>query len=88
MEKEEKYIFNRTEGDKGYKAEDRWKNKNLFKKIVKFFTPEPPKFNMPKSQSCMKCNAYSPRIRMTEGGAYYRCRNHGEFFLKSFFVKE
>jgi len=87
MDKENKYIYNRIEGDKGYNAEDRWKNKSLFKKIVKFFTPEPPIFSMPKSQSCKICNAFSPRVRMTEGGAYYRCHSHGDFFLKSYFVK-
>jgi hypothetical protein len=76
------YIYNRND-DKKYKAEDRWKNKNLFKKIVKFFTPEPPPFNMPKSQSCKDCGAYSRRIRFTNNGAYYKCHNHGEFILLS-----
>jgi hypothetical protein len=93
MSKEKKeaqfqYTGENEEVQKAFKPEDRWKNKNLFKRIVKFFTPEPPPFNMPKSQSCPKCNAYSKREKILSNGANYRCRHHGLFFLLSNQYKE
>ena len=38
--------------------------------------------NMPVFQPCPECHASSQRLMKTEGGAYYRCRTHGEFFVK------
>lgn len=36
--------------------------------------------NMPKSQYCSECHTTSRRVKKTERGAWYHCRNHGDFF--------
>lgn len=38
--------------------------------------------NMPKRQPCPSCRANSVRGEKLTGGANYRCRTHGEFFVK------
>jgi len=38
--------------------------------------------NMPKFLSCPQCYADSERVAKTGGGAYYKCRSHGEFFVR------
>lgn len=38
--------------------------------------------DMPKFQSCPQCHANSERVAKTGGGAYYKCRSHGEFFVR------
>jgi len=38
--------------------------------------------NMPRFQSCPQCHTNSQRVAKTEGGAYYKCRSHGEFFVR------
>lgn len=38
--------------------------------------------NMPRFQHCPQCQANSQRVAKTEGGAYYKCRSHGEFFVR------
>ena len=38
---------------------------------------------MPKYQPCPSCNKMAKRKRKTMGGAYYRCRKHGEFFVRA-----
>lgn len=39
--------------------------------------------NMPKTYPCPFCSATSKRVNKTMGGAYYVCRTHGNFFVKS-----
>jgi hypothetical protein len=38
--------------------------------------------NMPKYYFC-KCDRRCKRVRKTVGGAYYKCRIHGEFFVRA-----
>jgi hypothetical protein len=38
--------------------------------------------NMPRYQFCT-CGQRGKRTRKTMGGAYYRCRIHGEFFIRA-----
>jgi len=38
--------------------------------------------NMPRHQHC-KCGRWSKRKRKTAGGAYYKCRIHGDFFVRA-----
>jgi len=38
--------------------------------------------NMPVFQPCPECHANSKRGAKTEGGAYYICRTHREFFVR------
>jgi len=38
--------------------------------------------NMPKYQPCAACTRGSKRVSKTIGGANYRCRYHGEFFVR------
>ena len=39
--------------------------------------------NMPKYQPCPDCGKWSKRESKTMGGAYYRCVNHGQFFVRA-----
>lgn len=39
--------------------------------------------NMPKHQPCPECNRSSKRIEKTVSGAKYKCRKHGEFFVRA-----
>lgn len=39
--------------------------------------------NMPKFRRCPMCYARSRRTFKSEGGAYYQCRLHGEFFVRA-----
>ena len=39
--------------------------------------------NMPKYQPCPNGDRDCKRINKTEGGARYRCVNHGVFFVRS-----
>jgi len=41
--------------------------------------------NMPKYQPCPSpaCGVNRKRVSKTEGGANYRCVNHGDFFVRS-----
>ena len=38
--------------------------------------------NMPRYQFC-NCGRQAKRSRKTDGGAYYKCKDHGEFFVRS-----
>ena len=38
--------------------------------------------NMPRRQPCSSCHKSAKRTRKTEGGAYYKCGEHGEFFVR------
>jgi hypothetical protein len=38
--------------------------------------------NMPRRQRC-SCGRWAKRKRKTMGGAYYKCRIHGEFFVRA-----
>lgn len=63
--------------------ESRWSIRRFWKNTGKLFTPAKPEFNMPKSQSCPKCGAYSRREDKTLTGANYNCRTHGKFLVLS-----
>ena len=39
--------------------------------------------NMPKYQPCPRCRRMSKRMEKTEGGAKYKCREHGKFFMRA-----
>ena len=40
-------------------------------------------FNMPRTQPCPGCSGWRRRVRKTamETGAFYKCGNHGEYFV-------
>jgi len=39
--------------------------------------------NMPRYHLCSRCNLASRRAKKTTGGAMYKCRRHGEFFVRA-----
>lgn len=53
------------------------------KQVVRVLARRPRKEHpdMPRHQLCPMCHKKSKRDRKTITGAFYRCPNHGEFFI-------